>query len=336
MDPITGAALISGGLQLGSALLGQDAANKQRDAQERALRDAQARVDAVALPDTEKMKLALEQLASAGNFSPEMLSYMGLGDTELNNISLDPNLRARQMNALQQMAGIAEKGMSDIDRAALEEMLRSSRAEDTAARKSIIENRAARGMAGGGDELAAALGASQGSANRRSSEALKLAAQAAANRQNALSTSSNMAQAIEASDYNRAMNLASRRDAINEFNNRLANTTAQQNTGLRNDAQMFNLGNQQRIQDSNVGLRNEQQKFNKGLAQLQFENQMNKATQGQANSQALANMFGQRAAGTAAMYTDTAAGIGSIIGAFAKKPAGSSGGAGGSNTPTAN
>jgi hypothetical protein len=208
------------------------------------------------------------------------------------------------------------KGMSDIDRAALEEMLRSSRAETTAATKSIIENRAARGMAGGGDELAAALGASQSSANRRSGEALKLAAQAAANRQNALATSSNMAQSIEAQDYNRAAALANKRDAIAEFNNRLSNDTSSANVANRNKAALVNLENAQKIQDANVDLRNKQQQYNRGLEQQRFDNQMRKTESATGQARNLSNLYGNRAAGTADMYASTAAGIGGLIKAF--------------------
>lgn len=267
------------------------------------------------LPDIEKMKLYLEQYQSQGQLDPILETAVQQGDTRLSDVTLDPRLRSQYMNALEQMSGISQTGMTDIDRAAMSEMLRQSASEEAAQRKSILENRAARGMGGSGDELAAALAASQGSANRANSAAMAQAAQAMQNRLNAVNQTAQMSQAIEQSDYAKQAAQANQRDAIAQFNAQLAAGAQQRNVGQQNTAQQANLQQAQSMSNANVDMRNQQQQYNKELLQQQYQNQLARLAGMSGQYTNLANATANAAAQQAKAKQQGMAGLGTLAGA---------------------
>ncbi len=309
MDRLT-MALIAGGIQAGSGLLGGAASQGDRDRAYGISQDIYNQYKNLSTPDIEKLKLYLEQFQSVGDLVPESVSNVGeLGASALENVSTDPRLREYQTKALQGYDEIATNGMSAVDKAQLEQLLRSSAAQEQANTQSILENRARRGMAGSGDELAAALGGTQAASNRRSMEALNIAAQAAQRREDALAKSSNLAANLEQSDYNRANALAGKRDSISEFNARLRQNLEGTNVANRNNAQEFNLNKNQGLADKNVTQRNSQQQYNKNLIQQDYDNQLKRLNGMSGAGNTAAKAAQDRADATAGMYT----GIGNAV-----------------------
>jgi len=119
-----------------------------------------------------------------------------------------------------------------------------------------------------------------------------------------------LAGSIEGTDYQRAANVANRRDAITEFNQRLRQDTANQNVAGRNQAQAANLANRQQLMTANTQQRNMAQQSNKQLDQQRFQNQMAQLQGMQGSTNALSNIAGNNAQAQANMW----AGIGSGIG----------------------
>jgi len=187
---------------------------------------------------------------------------------------------------------------------------RASETQQMSNQKAILENRAARGMAGSGDELAAQLQASQSGANRASQESRAVAALALQNQMNALQGSSSLASNLDAQQYAKAKAAAEAGDSISRFNVQNQQNVANTNVQNRNTAQQQNLSNQQNVANSNVDVANRQETANKGLYQQDFNNRMTKA---QASANALtgqASNLQAAANATGSMWGDIGAGVG--------------------------
>ncbi len=313
MDPILTPMLVGTGINLVGGILGNNAASGDRAEASRILKDLYDKYNALDIPDVEKLKLALEEYQSAGAYVPEQEALLAqLSDTNLAGISTDPRLAQTQADMLAKTEQLAETGMSAIDRAQLDQLLRSTNANTTANQKSILENRARRGMASGGDELAAELSAGQSGANRASAEALQIAAEAMNRRMAATGQAAALAKSIEDSQYGRQSDVASARDAIERFNKSMSQDVASRNTQTRNQAQQTNLQNEQARINANTGLRNQQQQYNKNLYQQDFENNLRKLQGMSGAGTAQSKNLDARADATSNMYSNVASGLGSI------------------------
>jgi hypothetical protein len=305
-------ALVGGTIaNVAGGLFGARKASKAAKEQARLQREMMNRYANLQLPDIEKMRLTPEELLSAGEISPEEYQLMGLlGDTRLAEVSTDPRLRQDQMAALAQTRERALSGFSAEDRALLDQYMRNLTSTAQSQKQSIIEDAARRGMAGSGASLAAALQGNQGAANAASQQAMQTAAMRLQNQNANTNLLAQLAGSIEGTDYQRAANVANRRDAITEFNQRLRQDIANQNVAARNQAQAANLANRQNLMTANTQQRNMAQQYNKQLEQQRFNNQMAQLQGMQGSTNALANIAGNNAQAQANMW----AGIGSGIG----------------------
>lgn len=300
MDPLTIASI---GLPIVSGILGSEAASGAKQNAENDMKRALAAYTNINLPDKEKMRLALEQYQSQGNLAPSTETAQILGDTALQNINLNPKYNEATMSALAKMSQIAEQGLPEADRAQLQNILNETNQQNTSNQKAILENRAARGMGGSGDELASQLASAQSGANNASNQALQLAAIAAQRKLDAADRSGNLGNTLQQAEYGRQKDLYGKQDAISEFNANQKQNSQMRNVDRSNRAQEINLAANQGLSNSNVNLRNEQQKFNKGLEQNQFENELKRASGVSAGYQNMAGLNAGQAADTAKMFS---------------------------------
>lgn len=260
------------------------------------------RLDAVNLPDIDKMRIALEMPELVGQLEAE-----DLGPSALESISLDPQLREAQMSALSEMRELAEQGLSEGDLAAARMLRRDVAADNQARQAQILDSMEQRGTLDSGLALAAQLDASQRANQEQMEGADRLAMQAAENRRNALLQQSSMASNIRGADYSQAADAARARDVINQFN-----------VQNRADVGGRNLAAKQSVSDQQTALRNQQQMYNKGLEQQQFENKLRKAgaAGGALNNMAATSMAqGQAQAQAANQFLPAA---GNILGGISK------------------
>ena len=242
-------------------------------------------------PEIEKMRIQLEELVSQGTLSPEEAQTVLLESSAMNGISLDPNLKKSQMDALLGLQDISDSGgMTAMDRANLNRIASEEQARTRGARDAIMQNAQARGMGGSGMELMNQLLNEQESATRGSQRDLDVAGMAQERALQALMQGGQLAGQIGAQDFGQQAQVAQANDAISRFNAQNQQNQINQNVQARNAAQAGNLAQSQRIADSNTVLRNEQQLHNKGLEQVRFDNEMKKrsgqAGIAQGNSQA--------------------------------------------------
>lgn len=257
-------------------------------------------LEAIDLPDVEKMRIALEAPELIGQLAAEQL-----GPSALEDVSTDPRLAGMQMEALQAMQDRAESGLTQADKYDIEEALGQAAGQERAQRASIEQEMARRGMADSGQGLMMKLQAQQASANQGRKQSMDIARQAAQQKQAALQQMGQMAGQMEGQQFNRAAQVASAKDRIAAANAANRQTVAGQNLAAR-----------QSIENQRAALANQQQMYNKGLAQQQFQNQLAKAgAQGQAAGN-LANMYSGQAQAQAGADAATMQTIGNLGAAF--------------------
>lgn len=245
-------------------------------------------------PTIAEQELHLQQLVQQGVITPEEAQTVLLQQSDLNNISLDPNLKKNQMDALAGLQDIADSGgMTAMDRANLAKIQSQ---EDTAARgkrEAILQNAASRGLAGSGLELMNNMINQQESATRQSQRDLDVAGTAQQRALEALMQQGQLAGTIQNQDFNQQAKIADANDAIAKFNAQNQQGQINKNVEARNNAQASNLALKQAVSNANAATNNQQQQYNKELLQKQFNNQITKA-----GGQAGVDARNQQAAGS--------------------------------------
>ena len=289
-------------------IIGGNAAQKAADKaakEQRAMYERNIRIlEDLGVPSIEAQKIALENPEYVGDLVAETL-----GQSRLEEISLDPRLRQKQMDMLAELEQLKDQGLSTTDRINLDQIGQRTAAEEQGRQKAILQSMAERGSLDSGDQLASQLFSNAQSSQNAMLQGQEVAKMASQNRLNAINQLASQYGNMENLDWNREAQKATAADAIQQFN---ANT--------RNQAQQFNLGNRQNIENQKASLANQQEMYNKGLIQQDFLNR-----QGIANAkvglntqqgQNLANSALQSGAGQAQMWSGIGSGVGNAIGAF--------------------
>lgn len=250
-------------------------------------KDRQAAMDAINraygeyahldIPDTEKMKLALQNPEVQGIMQPYLEQAQQMGPTAYEDINIDPRLKQAQMNALDTLSKMGETGLTSADMAALNQSRRAVAGDAQSRQKAIMQSMQERGAGGSGVELAAQLAAAQGQADRGSQEADRLAQMAQERMLQAVAQAGTLGGNIRGQDFSEAERLAQAKDQIAQFNTQQSAAVQSRNIAAQNAAQAQNLAEKQRIADTAVNNANQQQQYNKQLLQQNFQNQMNLA-----------------------------------------------------------
>jgi hypothetical protein len=289
---------------LASAGIGAASAASARGDAQRLIEQTLKDYEAMGIPPIEAQKLALEEFKSAGILTPEMEQQISQGPSAMGDISLDPAYKQAQLSALDELSSIGEGGgMRLSDQSQMEDILGQVRQQERGSREAILANARARGVSGGGSELAAQLGAQQAGTSNAYRGGLDVAAQAQDRALQAIMQGGQLGGQMRSQEYGEQSDAARAADEISRFNVQNQIGSSQRNVDRGNVAQQQNLGEAQRLGDANVGLRNQQQQFNKGLLQDQFNNQLamnqakgnarsNQASGIQAGGQATQQMLG--------------------------------------------
>lgn len=280
-----------------------------------------AALQGVELPDIEKQKLSLDQYQYLGDYAPLLEQLQQAGPSAMGDVAVDPRLKQQQMDALSQLAGLSQTGLSQADLAALEQTRRAAAAESQAKQGQILQEMAQRGQGGSGAELIARLKSAQSGADRQSAEGLQIARDAQARALQALSQGAGLAGSVRGQEFGEQSDIARARDVVNQFNTQNAQNVQQRNVGGQNQAQAANIQARQELSNQNVGLQNQQQQANKGLLQQQFQNAIQKAGGIAQNYGQQAGLAQQQAANTGTMWAN-------IIGGGAKVASSDKGGGG--------
>lgn len=297
---------------LGGLLGGSAGKSDMKEARELS-RDAAAKLDRLYVPTTAEQEVDLITPELAGLLAAEQMQ-----GTSLDGVSSDPRLKNAQMRALEELSGLSQTGLGPEDKAALNQILRSSGAQAQAQNAAVLQDAAQRGTLDSGNVFAAQLMAGQQAANRSSEQGMQQAAQAAAARRAALGQYADMSSSMSNQDFSQKAQIANAKDAIAQFN-----------TQNRQNVNQLNLGQQQNIENQRAATSNQQQLYNKGLVQQQFQNNLAKASGAAQQTQNLAGMYanqGQAAAQGQANMMGGLLGTGAQLGAaYLSRPASTAG-----------
>ena len=251
------------------------------------------------LPDTESMKLQLEELVSQGTISPEEAQTYMQESSAMNNIQSDPNLKKQQMGALSALEELGQGGLTDMDRADINRVQTQSDTASRGKRDAIMQNAQARGMGGSGMSIMAQLQNQQDAASNQSQRDMDITALSKNRSLDALIQGGNLAGNMQNQNFNQQAQVAGANDAISRFNAQNMQNQNNLNVGNRNAAQEANLANRQSIANANVGTRNQAQQLNKGLIQQQFNNELSKKAAQSGVASTNANIQGANSAAQA-------------------------------------
>jgi hypothetical protein len=250
-------------IQLGVSVLGDVFAGKSEDEQKYLLERAYEQFGKIDAP-------ALKEIAA-----------QELGPSAMEGVKTDPALAGLQRESLDEMLRIGRSGgMTLEDKANLND-IRGQQARTTAAGNNRVrEQMAARGISGGGAELAMSLANNQGAAQRASEGGLRVAADAQKRARDSIIEGGRMAGSMRGQDFGEQSQRASASDARTRYN-----ADAKANA----------------------------QRYNTGLAQQDFGNRMSLAQGRSGQLMGQADFYGQKAAGTRAQTR----GYGQAVGALA-------------------
>lgn len=237
---------------IAGGVIGAAASKRDREKAAQAMAEAQALIDEVGAPPDLSAKIIYQKLEQAGVLTPDVEQAVQLGISKVSQVQEDPELRKAQMSSLRQMQQIGRLGLTPEERAELNQVRQATQRDLEAKRQQIQQNMQARGMAGGGQELAAQLLAAQASADQASAEGDRISAMAFKNALNAISQSGQIGGQIRSQDFDVNKTKAGAEDEFSRFNTEAQIGRQQRNIDRSNVAQEKNLEEKQRIQDTNT------------------------------------------------------------------------------------
>lgn len=249
------------------------------DYQEGLDQEAANTLKGTAVPDIDSMKLQLQQLVQQGQITPEDAQTYLEGQSDYNNISLDPKFKNAQLDALSSLQNIGQNnGVTAQDQAQLNDIQTQEDTKTKGARDAILQHAQERGVSGSGLEMLDQLTNAQDSATRASTEGFNVAANAQQRALQALQSAGTLGSTLQNNEFNEKAQVAGANDAISRFNTQNQQTVENANVAANNKAQEENLANKQSIANSNVDIANKEQQYNNELPQQNFNNNLTKNT----------------------------------------------------------
>lgn len=228
-----------------------------------------------------------EQYQVAGSYDPQQ--------AQASTISEDPTLRSAQLSALNKMAGLANTGLSDVDQAGFAKAREQADQISHSGTQAALQNAQARGVGGSGLEFVMREQAAQDAAQRAQDAGLSQASQSAQMRALYNQAFGSMAGQVRGQDYNAN---AANAGILNNFN--------MYNTQSGNQAQLYNLGQQQQVSNANVTQNNQAQQYNNQLKQQTYGDQLQKVNgQAGANTGVAQGYAAENAANTSERNSNT-------------------------------
>lgn len=237
-------AIIAGAAMLGSSVLNNATEQEKIDKENRRLQDAIG-------------SLTYDPNDYYTNYAyydnPLLYELYQQGNTEYDNINVDPATKEAQNRALEELINLSEaKGLNAIDQQALQEIVNEENRNLQAQNDAIAQDAMQRGVYGSGLELAQRLQAAQSGANRMSNRDMDVMSQAQQRALDALSSYGNLASNMRGQDFNEQASRAAAQDAINRYNTQQTTDWNRGNIDNQNKVSQMNTDVQHKQQDANV------------------------------------------------------------------------------------
>jgi len=228
----------------------------------------QAALDELAnIPIPVLEKLLLEDPQLVEELTPKIagLQYQ----SEMQNITTDPRFAQAQIDALSKLGELSDGGMNEADKNALLQLQAQQAQANRGQQEAIQQNMAERGMAGGGQEMAAKLQAQQSLADRGAMLGSQINADASQRALEAMMNAGELGGQMQQNQFSQRSDIAQAQDAAKRFNSGLMSTALQRDTGER-----------QRLAEGVVANRNLEEQYRLGIPQKDFDNKMKKFSEG--------------------------------------------------------
>jgi hypothetical protein len=178
---------------------------------------------------------------------------------------------------------------------------------------------ARRGVAGGGQELAAKLAASQASTDRLSRHSNQLAQQAQARALEAISQGGTMASQVRGQSFDEQAKAAQAADMLAQWAAQNRAGVQERNVGSQNQAQLRNLQEKQRLGEAKTGNRNIEVQRRATLPAEQFDRELALASARAGVQGGQASASDKYAAERAEMWAGIGSGVGQGFTSLMKK-----------------
>lgn len=312
-------AVIAAGAAIGTAYMAnRQKANSDADAR-RMLERAMAELDGIAPPGTEERKIILAQMKNVGELHPEMEAAVTVRDSEMNGVTTDPRFQQAQIDTLRKMGELSDGGLTDGDRARMEQITSQQAAENQGMQGAIGQNLRSRGLGSSGMEAAMRSQAVQSGADRARMQALGVNATASERALRALGERSSMATSMRDQEFGEKARVATSQDAVNRFREANLAGVNQRNVNSANEAARRNLENDQAIANSNTGISNYQIEHNTDAARQHYLDKLEKAKIKVGNTGTLSSDARQSAKDRAGMWGNIINGASTVGAAYMNK-----------------
>ncbi len=214
-------------------------------------------IDKMQGPNFNPANFTSEEYALASKYVPQLASYIEEQAPQTVQATADGQAgREAQLSALNRLKNLSETGEDLQSQVMRQRALGDAAAQNQAQQATITQNAAQRGVGGSGLEFLQSMMAQQGSAQDASRNAQDAALASYQTRLNAMKDSASLGGQVRDQDISEQARNAG---IINDFNQRKtaeANRYQQYVANANNQAQQYNIGNQQRVMDANVSGRN--------------------------------------------------------------------------------
>lgn len=285
MDPITAGIAISAASALAQAWNSESArgANKKRLDELKAAFDAivppeydisvndppQYIAQGLQGANLDFSRITPETYKVVGQYSPEAAEYVAEKSPDLvKGTGAQKEGRQAQIEALRQMQAIS-KGESPELRIGMQRAADSAQAEAQSRQQSLLQDAQRRGQASSGLNFAAALQGGSQAMQTGAAQSQNAALAAYKDKLAAMQSAGSMGRQLSQDELSQESGNVGILNDFNQRTTRAYQDYQQQRAAMQNQAQLQNLGQQQDIANRNVGTANDAQRFN-----LQNQNQL--------------------------------------------------------------
>lgn len=323
MAVATGTAILAGaGIAAAAPILGGIIGQQQSAADRaRAQQAAQAAYEEIAkldAPPDLSQAIILKHFKQVGLYTPQLEKDISAGFSQVSQIQEDKALRDSQMgglNLLKERANVG--GLSATDRASLNQIRQQAAIDQQGKLEAIKQNMAARGMTGGGSELAQELGAASAAGAEESAAADRIAAQAQQAALQAALQSGQLGGQIRQQDFDVAKAKADAADRFKLFDVQNSIARQQRNTASQNQGQLYNLDTQQQLENANTQMDNAEQARQLAAKRQYWQDQAQLAGMKSGAKLGQAQQYNSQADATAKMWQGVGSGAGAAGGSLA-------------------
>lgn len=280
-----------------------------------------AELTSIGIPAVEAQQIVLENPRLVYEYMPELETMQTVGPTELRDVEsqLDPATKSAMQNLLSKYTQKSEEGFTQNEMADIRRMQSEAGKAEQARQGQIMQQMAARGAGGSGQELAARMLSSQSAANAEQQQADVLRQDVYRNALASMAAGGDLASKMREQEYGIKSDAAKAQDVINQFKANLATGVQQRNVAAKNTAQETRERLRQDLETKRADTANVQETTNKNLYQRDFENRLNKA-QGIAGARlGQAAGYQAQAAATQQGMANIGSGVGQGLGALSGK-----------------